>query len=87
MYGNCASHPDFQSLDKKVLVISNISKNCPLWAHHPIPERNPFGGITMWFLWQGRTAGGGYTILILPLDFPSDLGTYFNQTFQLEKFA
>lgn len=75
-------HPDLQTLDKKVLVISNVGKNCPLWAHHPLPERNP-----VWWDYHvvliARENGRWWVYdFDSTLDFPSDLATYFNQTFQ-----
>ncbi|MEX2513195.1 MAG: hypothetical protein WD398_09835 [Cyclobacteriaceae bacterium] len=79
-------HPDLEALDKKVLIISNETKNCPFWQQKSTADLGP-----VW--WD-------YHVVLLALDsgiwsiydfdscleFPISLVTYLHQTFLLEIF-
>ena len=74
-------HLEIKSLDKRVLIISNESKNCPFWNHHSTENRTPIWWdyhVVLLVLDQGNWV---VYDLDSTLGFPVDLGKYLHQTF------
>jgi protein N-terminal glutamine amidohydrolase len=74
-------HPEIKSLENKVLIISNESKNCPFWNHNSTDNRSPVWWdyhVVLLVLEQGNWMVYDFDST---LGFPVDLGTYLQQTF------
>jgi len=74
-------HPDLSGYDKKVLIISNSSKNCPFYAQKSAVGNNPVWWDYHVVLLASREGGHLLYDFDSTLTFPSSLTEYLQYTF------
>ncbi|WP_439482342.1 hypothetical protein [Cyclobacterium plantarum] len=80
-------HPDIESQENVVLIISNTSRNCPFWFHNPVENENPVCWDYHVVLLARKQEKWWIYDFDSTLEFPCSLDSYLRQTFGKERLS